>query len=140
VINENRISFFIFIYALTISAQSDFRFKEVNKVKIPFQLINNLVFIPINVNGVELTFLLDSGVKETILFSLEEKNEISLKNIEKSLSGLGSEDAIEGLKSAGIYSRWRDGIYQSPFTLLLTRILIYPPRWYSVNGIIGSSV
>jgi hypothetical protein len=32
---------------------------------------------------------LDSGVKETILFSLEEKNEISLKNIEKSLSGLG---------------------------------------------------
>jgi hypothetical protein len=44
---------------------------------------------------------LDSGVKETILFSLEEKNEISLKNIEKSLSGLGSEDAIEGLKSAG---------------------------------------
>jgi hypothetical protein len=46
--------------------------KEVNKVKIPFQLINNLVFIPINVNGVELTFL-DSGVKETILFSLEEK-------------------------------------------------------------------
>jgi hypothetical protein len=35
---------------------------------------------------VELTFLLDSGVKETILFSLEE-NEISLKNIEKSLGG-----------------------------------------------------
>jgi hypothetical protein len=33
-------------------------------------------------------FLLDSGVKETILFSLEEKNEISLKNIEKSLFGV----------------------------------------------------
>jgi hypothetical protein len=31
---------------------------------------------------------LDSGVKETILFSLEEKNEISLKNIEKSLFGV----------------------------------------------------
>jgi hypothetical protein len=60
-------------------------------------------------------FLLDSGVKETILFSLEEKNEISLKNIENHFSGLGSEDAIEGLKSVGIYSRWRDGIYQSPF-------------------------
>jgi hypothetical protein len=33
VINENRISFFLF--TLTISAQSDFRFKKVNKVKIP---------------------------------------------------------------------------------------------------------
>jgi uncharacterized protein YprB with RNaseH-like and TPR domain len=70
--------------------------------------------------------LLDSGVKETILFSLEEKNEISLKNIEKITLGLGSEDAIEGLKSAGIYSRWRDGINHL-YTLLLTRILIYPP-------------
>jgi hypothetical protein len=100
--------------------------KEVNKVKIPFQLINNLVFIPINVNGVELTFLLDSGVKETILFSLEE-NEISLKNIEKSLSGLGSEDAIEGLKS-GEFTRERGWNLSITFyTLLLTRILIYPP-------------
>jgi hypothetical protein len=60
--------------------------KEVNKVKIPFQLIN-MVFIPINVNGVELTFLLDSGVKETILFSLEEKNEISLKILKITFRG-----------------------------------------------------
>ena len=99
---KNRILFFfLFIYAFTISAQGSFRFKkEVNKVKIRFKLINNLVFIPIHVNGVELTFLLDSGVKETILFSLEDKNEIRLKNIEKiTLRGLGSEDAIEGLKS-----------------------------------------
>jgi hypothetical protein len=33
-------------------------------------------------------------------------------------SGLGSEDAIEGLKSVGIYSRWRDGIYQSPLYIV----------------------
>jgi hypothetical protein len=101
---KNRVLFFfLFIYALTISAQDGFRFKkEASKVKIPFKLINNLVFIPIHVNGLELTFLLDSGVKETILFSLEDKNEISLNNIEKiTLQGLGSEDAIEGLKSVG---------------------------------------
>jgi hypothetical protein len=79
VINENRISFFIFIYALPFRHRVIFDSKEVNKVKIPFQLINNLVFIPINVNGVELTFLLDSGVKETILFSLEEKMKLALK-------------------------------------------------------------
>jgi hypothetical protein len=56
-------------------------------------------------------------------------------------SGLGSEDAIEGLKSA----EFTDGggmmnLSITFYTLLLTRILIYPPRWYSVNGIIGSSV
>jgi hypothetical protein len=71
-------------------------------VSISFQHINNLVFIPLNVNGVELTFLLDSGVKETILFSLDEREEVSLKNIQKvTLRGLGSEEAVEGLKSEG---------------------------------------
>jgi hypothetical protein len=79
VINEKPNLIFYFYLCPTISAQSDFRFKKFNKVKIPFQLINNLVFIPINVNGVELTFLLDSGVKETILFSLEEKMKLALK-------------------------------------------------------------
>lgn len=99
-----RLLFSIFVlYAATTLAQEGFQFKnEDKKTTIPFKLINNLVFIPINVNGVELTFLLDSGVQETILFSLEEKNDLSLKNIEKiTLRGLGSEEAIEGLKSAG---------------------------------------
>ena len=93
--------FFILISSLTILAQDGFQFsKEVDKVSIPFKFINNLIFIPIKVNGVELNFLLDSGVEETILFSLEEKKEIEFSNVEKIiLRGLGSEDAIQGLKS-----------------------------------------
>ena len=72
-----------------------------NKVVIPFQLINNLIFIPINVNGEELTFLLDTGVEETILFSLEDKNEVSFFNVKKiKLKGLGGANAIEALKSS----------------------------------------
>lgn len=95
------ILFFLLFSALTILAQDGFHFsKEVSKVTIPFKFINNLVFIPIKVNGVELNFLLDSGVEETILFSLEDKKEIEFSNVEKIiLRGLGSEDAIEGLKS-----------------------------------------
>lgn len=95
--------FFLLIYSFPTFAQDGFQFKNgANKVSIPFQMINNLVFIPLNVNGVELTFLLDSGVEETVLFSLEDKKEVSLKNIEKvRLVGLGSEDAVEGLKSEG---------------------------------------
>jgi hypothetical protein len=95
------ILFFLLFSSLTILAQDGFEFsKEVDKVTIPFKFINNLIFIPIKVNGVELIFLLDSGVEETILFSLEEKKEIEFSNVEKiTLRGLGSEDAIEGLKS-----------------------------------------
>jgi hypothetical protein len=53
---KKRISFFFFIYALPFRHRVIFDSKEVNKNKIP--LINNLVFIPINVNGVELTFFI----------------------------------------------------------------------------------
>jgi hypothetical protein len=92
---------FLFIYALPILGQEGFLFeKNVDKVVIPFKFINNLIFIPIKVNGIELNFLLDSGVDETILFSMEEKKEVSFSNVEKiTLRGLGSEESIEGLKS-----------------------------------------
>lgn len=95
--------FFFFVYTSSICAQNGFQFvKNRDKVSIPFRLINNLVFIPLNVNGVELTFLLDSGVEETILFSLENKKELSFKNaVRVLLRGLGSDEAIEGLKSNG---------------------------------------
>lgn len=92
---------FLFIYTLPSLGQAGFVFeKNVDKVDIPFKLINNLIFIPIKVNGVELNFLLDSGVEETILFSMEDKKEVNFLNVEKiTLRGLGSEASIEGLKS-----------------------------------------
>ncbi|QBN20087.1 aspartyl protease family protein [Flavobacterium nackdongense] len=92
---------FLIVFALPISGQDGFRFdKGVDRVAVPFKNINNLIFIPINVNGVELNFLLDTGVEETILFSMEDKKEVNFYNVEKiSLRGLGSETSIEGLKS-----------------------------------------
>lgn len=92
---------FLFIYVLPTLGQEGFLFqKNVDKVEIHFKLINNLIFIPIKVNGVELNFLLDSGVDETLLFSMEDKKEVSFFNVEKiALRGLGSEASIEGLKS-----------------------------------------
>lgn len=93
--------FFLQIVTFTTFAQDGFVFDNHSyKIHIPFKLINNLVFIPIKVNGVELNFLLDSGVDDTVLFSLEDKKEVNFFNVEKiRLRGLGIEDAIEGLKS-----------------------------------------
>ncbi|WP_431244639.1 hypothetical protein ACQ9BO_10410 [Flavobacterium sp. P21] len=93
--------FFGLLVSFNIQAQDDFLIhSHSSKITIPFKLINNLVFIPIKVNGIELNFLLDSGVEETILFSMDEKKEVSFNNVVKiKLRGLGSEDEIEGLKS-----------------------------------------
>ena len=93
--------FFLFFSVYTFS-QSDFQINNLkNKVTIPFQLINNLIFIPVTLNGEELTFLLDTGVEQTILFSLDDKDEVKLFEVEKlKLKGLGSKDAIDSYKSS----------------------------------------
>ena len=93
--------FFGLFLPFLLFGQGDFLLENnATKATVPFKLINNLIFIPIKVNGVELNFLLDSGVEETILFSMEERQEVSFNNVEKiKLRGLGSEEEIEGLKS-----------------------------------------
>ncbi|SEO78335.1 Aspartyl protease [Flavobacterium sp. CF108] len=93
--------FFGLLLPFYVKSQDSFIIQN-NKQKavIPFKLINNLIFIPIKVNGIELNFLLDSGVEETILFSMDEMQEVKFNNVEKiRLRGLGSESEIEGLKS-----------------------------------------
>jgi len=93
----------VFIFSLIISvwtkAQDGFVLDNGDKTVIKFRLINNLIFIPMTVNGVELNFMLDSGIAETLLFSLENKD-VDFKNIEKiTFKGLGETVSIEALKS-----------------------------------------
>lgn len=134
-------SIFIYLFFFPVYAQQGFHFeKEVNKISMPFKLINNLVFVPIKVNGIELNFLLDTGVSETILFSLEEKKEVRFFNTEKILlKGLGNQIAVEGLKSTNNILEFSD--------LKMTNHMLYivlDPEFnlsshigIPVNGIIG---
>ena len=91
----------LFCFSLQLFAQEGFQFtSNADKVKVPFKLLNNLIFIPVNVNGVSMTFLVDTGVEETILFSLEETDTVPFFNVSKvKLRGLGSEESIEALSS-----------------------------------------
>jgi len=50
------------------------------QVKIPFELASNLIVIPVKLNGVELSFLLDTGVRETILFNVSKVDSLMLNN------------------------------------------------------------
>jgi len=91
--------FFCIFWSFWISAQDGFVLENADKTVIKFKLINNLIFIPMTVNGVELNFMLDSGIAETLLFSLENK-EVDFKNIEKiTFKGLGETVSVEALKS-----------------------------------------
>ncbi|MDX1769340.1 MAG: aspartate aminotransferase, partial [Arenibacter troitsensis] len=68
--------------------------------KVKFQLANNLIIIPIEVNGAELSFILDSGVNKPILFNLSDKDSIQINNVsEIVIKGLGEGEPIDALSS-----------------------------------------
>ncbi|MGF1557947.1 MAG: aspartyl protease family protein [Flavobacteriaceae bacterium] len=68
--------------------------------KVKFGLINNLVLIPLEVNGTELTFVLDSGVGTPILFNLSDQDSIQINKVsEITIRGLGEGEPIKALRS-----------------------------------------
>jgi len=135
--------FVLFFFGLSNTrAQEGFQFlSNQTQVVMPFQLINNLIFIPITVNGIELNFLLDTGVEETLLFSLDEKKELNLYNVDKiQLRGLGSNESIEGLKSSNNYM-FVKGLFSSKqifYIILDQNFNLSSHIGIPVNGIIGA--
>lgn len=70
--------------------------------KIRFELINNLIIIPVEINGVELTFILDSGVSKPILFNLSQSDSVPINNVsEVTIRGLGDGEPMKALSSKG---------------------------------------
>ncbi len=133
--------FFLFLSVHGFS-QSEFQINNLkDKVVIPFKLINNLIFIPVTINGEELTFLLDTGVEQTILFSLDDKDEVKLFEVEKlKLRGLGSKDAIDSYKSSGNKVEVKDFVdYKHEIYVVLDQEFNFSSHvGIPVNGIIGS--
>jgi hypothetical protein len=131
---------FIFL-GQAISAQSGFQFpKSKNKVTVPFQLINNLVIIPVNVNGVQLNFLLDTGVEDSVLFSLEATNQVKFENVEQiKIQGFGNNEAFYAYKSNNniLYLNGMVDLDHSLYLVLNQEINISTQIGTPINGILG---
>ncbi len=95
----------IFFLALVIScpAQRSFEIdQDKDHFQLSFELISDLVIVPVEVNGVALSFLLDTGVDSTILFNLSEVDSLEVKNATTILlRGLGAGEPIQAIKSSG---------------------------------------
>ena len=99
-------TFFFLVLFFTIffcsNAQNGFHFKEKNKRKqrVSFKLINNLIVIPVAINGQNLSFILDTGVNKTIIFNLSKNDSIDLLNTKKiMLRGLGGGEPVVAILS-----------------------------------------
>ncbi|WP_210463956.1 aspartyl protease family protein [Rufibacter roseolus] len=73
------------------------------RVRIPFQLVHNLIIIPIKINNSNpLNFIVDTGVDRTLLMEIGQFDTITLNNVEKLfLRGLGSGEGINAMLSSG---------------------------------------
>ena len=112
--------------------------KKFHKVK--FQLINNLMIIPVEENGTELSFVLDSGVGTPILFNLADQDSIQLNNVtEITINGLGEGDPINALKSTGnkVQLSSVKNTSQNIYVVMDAGINFSPSLGIPVHGIIG---
>ena len=105
-----------------------------------FQLINNLIVIPIEVNGAKLSFILDSGVSKPILFNLSDQDSIELKNVKEiTIMGLGEGKPIKALSSERNSFRIKNLVNekQELYVVMDREMNFSPTLGIPIHGIIG---
>ncbi len=109
--------------------------------KIKFKLINNLIIIPVEVNGVNLSFLLDTGVSKPIIFNfLNVSDTLKIKDTETIfLKGLGEGESVEALRSRNNVFKIGDAIKlnQDLYAVYDSNLNFAPRLGFPVHGIIG---
>ncbi|MCG9970841.1 aspartyl protease family protein [Christiangramia crocea] len=88
------------IFSNTFSQNEFVIENDKGKFKQKFDLVNDLVILPVEVNGREMSFLLDTGVNSTILFSLSSEDSATVNNpMTVYLKGMGVGKPLRALKS-----------------------------------------
>jgi len=108
--------------------------------KLKFELVNNLIVIPIELNGAKLSFILDSGVTRPILFNLSDQDSINIRDVrEVSIKGLGNGEPIRALSSWGNSMRIKNiqNDKQLLYVILDKSLNLSPNLGIPVHGIIG---
>lgn len=136
--------FFIFLIFFALFGYSQGKFQLQNNKesdKIRFKLINNLIIIPVEINGAELTFILDSGVSKPIIFNLlNTTNPLFINQTETILlRGLGGGEPIEAIRSKNNILKIGNAINinQNLYAIFKDNLNFSPRLGIPVHGIIG---
>lgn len=108
--------------------------------KVKFQLVNNLIVIPMTVNGTQLSFILDTGVSKPILFNLSDQDSLQINKVsEITINGLGEGEPIKALRSQE--NQFQMGEIRNPnqqlFVVLDRDKNFSPNLGIPIHGIIG---
>lgn len=114
--------------------------KNHKKAKVRFELINNLIVIPVHLNGKELSFILDSGAKNTVLFGSSPNDSLILNDqIKTMLKGLGGGEAVPAIISQNNRIKIDDifGYNVKVYVILDERLDLSLKMGKPIHGIIG---
>lgn len=124
------------------SEQSGFFLKGSKKRdRIPFRLVNNLPIVEVEINGTPLSFILDTGVKSTILLSFKAADSLQFGSTSPIfLQGLGPGGAVKALKS--LHNLVKVGNVVDPnhslYTIFDSSLDFSPRMGISIDGILGN--
>jgi hypothetical protein len=135
---------FLILSLFKCYSQNDFRIlNNRDRETIHFKLVNNLILLPVIINGEELTFLLDTGVKQSLLFNVSTSDSLDLKQVKKiKIRGLGENEEFDALKSKNNLFRINNIICPNfELLVILDQKFEFSARMgVDIHGIIGSEL
>lgn len=138
--------FIVFLFSTQlIFSQKGFRFFD-SKQKyqdVDFKLINNLIVIPIEINGKSLNFIFDTGVNKTIVFNSANTDTIFFRRKEKfQLRGLGTGEPVEAILSKNNRFRMQELIStnHSVYIILRDEFDLSAKMGITIHGVIGYDI
>ena len=117
---------------------------DISYDKIDFEMINNVILIPVEVNGLQLKFLLDTGVSKPIVFNfLKASDSLQILNAEKiEVRGLGNGSNLQALRSSHNVFKIGEAVNkdQAFFAVFDPDLNFAPKLGKAIDGIIGYDV
>lgn len=136
--------FFLFLNAWATFSQDEFILQgNLKKNTISFKMVNNLMIIPVEVNGSKLNFLLDTGVNNTLMFNLSVEDSLKLKDTRKiKIRGLGEGNFINAIQSKNNTFKIGKVVNKRHMTFLIPgkEFDLSARLGIDVNGIIGGDL
>lgn len=146
----NKLYAFIILFLFLLnspvsSAQDGFRFFDSSYTyeDVRFELINNLIVIPLEINGIELNFIFDTGVNKTIVFNAKKSDTVFYKSKKiYKLRGLGGGEAVDAIISRNNRFRINNLIShnQSVYIILEDQFDLSSKMGKTIHGVIGYDI
>ncbi len=132
------------LFSQTKKVTFKFPYSKQRKEVVKFELINNLIIIPVSINGSDtLKFILDTGLKTSIVTHLPEGDSILINFAQrKKIKGLGSGLDLEVILSFGNEISIGSVVGKNLNFYLLTNDIfdLSTDLGMEINGVIGSDI